>query len=60
MNKLSPIQNTLAQQATCRAVFHSHKILPLALLGPFTDRNDTDFSTLSYTSTIEIPTLSYT
>ena len=41
-------------------LFHSHKILLLALLGPFTDQNDTDFSTLSYTSTIEILTLSYT
>ena len=29
-------------------------------LGPFTDRNDTDFLTFSYTSTIEILTLLYT
>ena len=35
-------------------LFHSHKILLLALLGLFTDQNDTDFSTLSCTSTIEI------
>ena len=35
-------------------LFHSHKILLLALLGPFTDQNDTDFPTLSYTSTIKI------
>ena len=41
-------------------LFHSDKILLSALLGPFTDQNDTDFSTLSYTSTIEILTLSYT
>ena len=32
-------------------LFHSHKILLLALLGLFTDQNDTDFPTLSYTST---------
>ena len=32
-------------------LFYSHKILLLALLGLFTDRNDTDFPTLSYTST---------
>ena len=31
-------------------LFHSHKILLLALLGLFTDWNDTDFPTLSYTS----------
>ena len=35
-------------------LFHSHKILLLALLGPFTDQNDTDFPSLSYTSTIKI------
>ena len=35
-------------------LFHSHKILLLALLGPFTDQNDTDFPTHSYTSTIKI------
>ena len=35
-------------------LFHRHKILLLALLGPFTDQNDTDFPTLSYTSTIKI------
>ena len=34
----------------CR-LFRSHKILLLALLGLFTDQNDTDFPTLSYTST---------
>ena len=32
-------------------LFHSHKILLLALLGLFTDQNDTDFPTLLYTST---------
>ena len=32
-------------------LFHSHKILLLALLGLFADQNDTDFPTLSYTST---------
>ena len=32
-------------------LFHSHKILLLALLGLFTDQNDTDFPTLSYIST---------
>ena len=31
-------------------LFHSHKILLLALLGLFTEQNDTDFSTLSYFS----------
>ena len=41
-------------------LFHRHKILLLAPLGPFTDQNDTDFPTLSYTSTIEILTHSYT
>ena len=30
-------------------LFHSHKILLLPLLGLFTDQNDTDFPTLSYT-----------
>ena len=35
-------------------LFHRHKILLLALLGPFTDRNGTDFPNLSCTSTIEI------
>ena len=35
-------------------LFHRQKILLLALLGPFTDQNDTDFPTLSCTSTIKI------
>jgi len=39
--------------------FHSHKMHLLALIGLFTNRM-TDFSTLSYPSTFEIPILLYT